>query len=121
MARLLIRQTMRSHALGFKGEKLSASTHRHARPWCKLQCVSQGHLWLRKLFAQVSSDLWPSQQHRECGWPSPPRKSCHQCLSSLEEAPHPLITTCEPRPLFSFSTKPCCSGLSAGKHMWVIP
>ena len=92
MARLLIKQSMRSHALGFKGEELSASMHRHARPWCKPQCVSQGHLWLREIFAQVSSDLWPSQQHRECGWPSPPRKSCHQCLSFLEEAPPPLIT-----------------------------
>ena len=33
---------MKNHALGFKGEELSASTHRNARPWCKLQCVPQG-------------------------------------------------------------------------------
>lgn len=55
--------------------------------------VSQGHLWLRELLAQVSSGLWPSQQHRVCGWPSPPSMSCNQVLCSLEEAPHPLITT----------------------------
>lgn len=44
--------------------------------------VSQGHLWLRGNYLPKSQvGLWPSQQHRVCGWPSPPSMSCNQCFA----------------------------------------
>lgn len=105
MAILLIKQSMKNHALGLKGEELSASMHEDMSLGASCS-VSQGHLWLRELLAQVSSGLEPSQQHRVCGWPSPPSMSCNQCFAPWEGKPHPLITTCSHNHAFLFLQNP---------------
>lgn len=60
-------------------------------------------------------------QHWVSGFLPSPTLSSNESFSSWEDPHHSLLTIWGSQLLFSFSTKPASSSLSADKQIWMIP